>query len=44
MDNTSYIMIKNSWGSDWGMDCYIYFSTMIDNMCGIATAASYPIV
>ena len=43
-NGTTYIMIKNSWGVDWGMDGYIYFSTMIDNMCGIATAASYPIV
>lgn len=44
LGNISYIIIKNSWGASWGMDGYIYFSTMIDNMCGIATAASYPIV
>ncbi len=40
--STGYIIIKNSWGSSWGMDGYIYFSTEINNMCGIAQAASYP--
>ena len=39
-----YIIIKNSWGADWGMDGYIYFSADIPNMCGVASVASYPIV
>ena len=39
-----YYMIKNSWGDDWGMNGYIYFSRDIDNMCGIATDATYPLV
>jgi len=42
--NHSYLIIKNSWGSGWGMDGYIYFSTEIDNMCGIAQHCSFPIV
>ncbi len=42
--NQTYIIIKNSWGPDWGMDGYIYFSTEIDNMCGIAQHCSYPVV
>ena len=33
---------KNSWGPDWGMDGYIYFSADIPNMCGIASYCSYP--
>lgn len=39
-----YLIIKNSWGTSWGMDGYIYFSSDINNMCGIAQHCSYPIV
>jgi len=39
-----YIIVKNSWGADWGMDGYIYMNADIPNMCGIASKASYPIV
>ena len=44
LNNTRYIIVKNSWGKDWGMDGYIYMNTNIDNMCGMATDASYPLV
>ena len=37
-----YYIIKNSWGNNWGMDGYIYWDRDIDNMCGIAQAASFP--
>jgi len=40
----TYIIVKNSWNTDWGMDGYVYWSTSIDNMCGIATDASYPLI
>ena len=43
-NNNKYIIVKNSWGSDWGMDGYIYMSADVDNLCGIASDASYPIV
>ena len=43
-DGQKYIIIKNSWNTNWGMDGYIYFSADIDNMCGVATTASYGLV
>lgn len=43
-DGRKYYIIKNSWNTNWGMDGYIYWSRDIPNMCGIAHAASYPVV
>ena len=37
-----YYIVKNSWGSDWGMNGYIYYSADIENMCGIENNATYP--
>jgi cathepsin L len=41
-DGRKYLIVKNSWGKDWGMDGYIYMSLDIPNMCGISSVASYP--
>lgn len=38
-----YWEVKNSWGSGWGVEGYIWMERGVSNMCGVATDASWAI-
>lgn len=39
-----YYILRNSWGTSWGLGGYMWIRRNFNNMCGIASYVSYPIV
>ncbi|XP_019465458.1 PREDICTED: KDEL-tailed cysteine endopeptidase CEP1-like [Lupinus angustifolius] len=46
-DGTKYWLVKNSWGTNWGANWYMWLERDIgkpEGLCGIAMDASYPTI
>ena len=39
-EEVDYFIVKNSWGTGWGQEGYVFIGT--DNVCGILTLPSIP--
>lgn len=44
INGQDYYIIKNTWGTTWGIGGYAYFARNKNNHCGIANNAYYPLV
>ena len=42
-DNVPYYIVRNSWGTFWGMEGYFWMKRG-ENLCGVSDCASFPLV
>jgi hypothetical protein len=42
-DETPYFLVKNSWGTSWGLEGYVKIGANSENVCGILSDPSFVI-
>merc|ERR1719245_1476224 len=42
-DHVPYYIVRNSWGTNWGMEGHFWMKRG-ENLCGVSDCASFPIV
>lgn len=44
INSNDYYILRNQWGTSWGINGYMQFARNRNNQCGVAMDASYPVI